>query len=437
MPTSTVAFGGPPPNRSRSRASHAPHHRRFARTLAAVAVTSLGLLPLGCFELHNGESKTSEDIDKVEPIATQTGSFTASMKADGPVVTVQVKAHCSLVEQQTVKITTHYERVLDDGVAPFLTALGLIGSLPLTGGVAMLADAPNVYSSDPHSRTYNSTGQETVIGVGVALTVVGVGMVSIPIVNAIRAAGTKDEDTTTTRQGRTLRGDAECDGTIALQARTVTGKSASGQVFTLGSTDAEGRMSTNLKQVLGQPGIFGNVAPPVSLGVHVDTQYVGEIDTAEIVQSLAADKEKQDETTWATANVRGCAEGKNEQACVAVRQYLQLFPQGHHAKEAADLISKITAATPPVAVDPSGDVLQQAINSASNASANASQKVLDAAALAQQKALLKAQEDAQKAGRQACQIECARVCEAPLQTGKGTQQGAANCKQSCISQVCP
>lgn len=409
----------------------------MTRTLAGAAVVALGLLPLGCFELHNGESKTSEDIEKTEPIATQSGSFTASMKADGPVVTVQVKAHCSLVEQQTVKITTHYERTLDDGVVPFLTALGLIGSLPLTGGVAMLADAPNVYTSDPHSRTYNSTGQETVIGVGVALTVVGVGMVSIPIVNAIRAAGTKDEDTTTTRQGRTLRGDAECDGSLALQARTVTGKSSSGQVFTLGSTDAEGRMSTNLKQVLGQPGIFGNVAPPVSLGIYVDTQYVGEIDTAEIVQGLAADKEKQDETTWATANVRGCAEGKNEQACAAVRQYLQLFPNGHHAKEAADLVSKISAATPPVAVDPSGDVLQQAINSASNASATASQKVLDAAALAQQKALLKAQEDAQKAGRQACQVECARVCEAPLQTGKGTAKGAADCKQSCISQVCP
>lgn len=409
----------------------------FARVLAAASCAALALLPLGCFEIHNGESKTSEDIEKTEPIATQNGSFTATMKADGAVVTVQVKAHCSLVEQQTVKITTHYDKVLDDGVAPFLTALGLIGSLPLTGGVAMLADAPSVYSSDPHSRLYNSTGQETVIGVGVALTVVGVGMVSIPIVNAIRAAGSKDEDTTTTRQGKTIRSDAPCDGMIALQARTVTGKSAMGQVFTLGSTDAEGRMSTNLKQVLGQPGIFGNAAPPVSLGIYVDTQYVGEIDTAEIVQGLAADKEKQDETMWATVNAASCAELKTEQACAQVRQYLGLFPQGHHAKQAADLVAKIAATAPPVAVDTSGNVLQQAIDSASNASATASQKVLDAAALAQQKALLKAQEDAQKAGRQACQTECARVCEAPLAQGKTTPKAAADCKSSCISQVCP
>lgn len=412
--------------------------RRLPRALAIAALAPLAALPLGCFEIHNGESKTSEDVEKTEPIATQTGSFTASMKADGPVVNVQVKAHCSLVEQQTVKITTHYDKVLDDGVAPFLTALGLIGSLPLTGGVAMLADAPNVYSSDPHSRTYNATGQETVIGVGVALSVVGVGMVSIPIVNAIRAAGTKDEDTTTTRQGKTIRGDAPCDGTVALQARTVTGKSASGQVFTLGSTDAEGRMSTNLKQVLGQPGIFGNAAPPVSLGIYVDTQYVGEVDTAEVVQGLAADKEKQDDTMWSTADATICADQHTEQACAGVRKYMQLFPQGHHMKQAQELVAKITGATPTVAVDPnSANVLTDAINAASNASATASQKVLDAAAIAQQKALLKAQEDAQKAGKQACQIECARVCEAPVATGKGTPKAAADCKASCISQVCP
>ena len=131
----------PNPRSSRLPGARAPK-RRLARVLAVAALAPLAAMPLGCFEIHNGESKTSEDVEKTEPIATQTGSFTATMKADGSVVNVQVKAHCALVEQQTVKITTHYDKVLDDGVAPFLTALGLIGSLPLTGGVAMLADAP-------------------------------------------------------------------------------------------------------------------------------------------------------------------------------------------------------------------------------------------------------------------------------------------------------
>lgn len=392
----------------------------------------------GCFEIHHGQSKTAESIEKTEPIATPSGSFTASMKTDGSVVSVTVKSHCTLVEQQTVKITTSYDKVLDEGAANFLTALGLIGSLPITGGVVLLADSPNVYDNDPHARLYNPTGKATVIGAGVALTVIGVGMIILPITNAIHAAGSEDETTTTTRQGRTLRADAPCEGAVAVPARTVVGKSAQGQTITIGTTDAEGHMTMNLKQVLGQPNIFGGGPVPISLGVYVDNQYVGEVQTGDVMQEILRERSQQDESTWKDADPSACAAQHTEQVCQRVRQYLQLFPQGAHAREAQEMISKLTGGGPGVVIaqNPNANVLDNAVASAQAASAKAAQKILDAAQAAQQKALLKAQDDAQRAGKVACQEECKRVCEAPLKTG-GSPKDAGECRTSCIQEACP
>jgi hypothetical protein len=68
-----------------------------------------------------------------------------------------------------------------------------IGAIPAGFGIAMLADAWNVYESDRRSRLYNPSGPAAAIGGGIALTIVGAAMMSVPLVDSIRALGTEEE----------------------------------------------------------------------------------------------------------------------------------------------------------------------------------------------------------------------------------------------------
>jgi hypothetical protein len=305
----------------------------------------------------------------------------------------------------------------------------------------LLADSPNVYQSDPHSRLYNPTGKDTVIAAGIALVVAGVGTLILPIGNAIHAAGSDEETSTTTRQGKTIRADSPCDATVALPAHSVVAKGAGGQSVAIGATDGSGRMSASLKEIFARPGVFGNAPIPVSMGIYVDNQFVGEVQTGDIMREVEKERAAQDEATWNAANPDVCAREHTDQACIRVRQYRDLVVAGQipgaHASAAEDLISKATPATVAAGGAAGTSLVQSAVQQAQAASASAAQKVIEAADAAQKKALLKAQDDAQRAGKAACEATCKQVCESAIKTGKETPQDAATCKTTCVQEACP
>ena len=395
----------------------------------------------GCFDTHHGKAKTAENIERTEEVATPSGTYTSTMKAEGSAIAVTVNARCAVVEQQTVKITTKYAKNLDDGASAFLTALAIIGSVPLTAGVVLLADSPNVYQADPHSRLYNPTGKDTVIGTGIALTAAGAAAFVLPIGNGIHALGSDEETSTTTRRGKTLKSDAPCDSMVSLPAHSVVAKGPNGQSVPLGATDGSGRMSASLKEIFARPGVFGNAPLPVSMGIYVDNQFVGEIQTSDIMREVEKDRGAQDDATWNAAGSDLCAREHTEQACARVRQYRDLAMSGQvtggHAQAAGELLAKVTKDMTVAAGANGESLLQSAVQAAQAASASAAQKVIEAADAAQKKALLKAQEDAQRAGKTACEATCKQVCETPLKSGKAKPEDAATCRTTCVQEACP
>ncbi len=224
------------------------------RSLATLAIAPS--LLAGCFELHHGKANTAETIEKTDVVATPAGAFVATMKSDGNVLNVNVDAHCALVEQQTVKITTRYTKQFDDGASVFLTIAGIAGTRASSGRGSRSSPIRRT-STKPTTRIrafYNPTGKDTVIGIGIALTALGAAADALPIANAFHAVGSDEETSTTTRAGKTIKRDAPCDASVALPTHNVIAKSTNGQSIAIGATDATGHMGASLKQILRATG---------------------------------------------------------------------------------------------------------------------------------------------------------------------------------------
>lgn len=403
-------------------------HRAALTALLGLAAPAFA----GCFEISHGDTKTAENIVKVEPKVVPRNAFMAKVVLEGPKLTVSARQSCSLVEMQEVEHQSSTEKKFESGVAGGLIAMGALGSIPLTGGIIMLADAPKVFSSSHDSRTYNPSGKGAAIAVGTLLTVVGTVSISVPIVNAGRVAGRETTTTTERREGKTLRSGVACEGTPPTSV-AVTAQ-APGLAASLGQTDQQGNLTVDLKVALAS--WFQQPVPPVSAGIYVNNQFVSEVNVAELARLIHAEREQQDDLTFSQAEPQACASQKNEAACAKIRAYVASFPAGKHIEEAQRLIGAFTPQAPVVAVSTVADTLARAVAAAQAAENVAANKVREKAQKDQQKALLKSEEDAAKAGKAACEATCRKECEGdkktPLRPAESTE-----CRTTCIEEVCP
>ena len=409
---------------------------RAARLLpAAWLAAALLAASTGCVDVSHGEPKTAEVIVKTDPKVVSRGFVRAKVALDGASLDVDARPTCDLVEVADVEHRTTVDNRMDKGMPGALAAVGVIGGLPLTGGIVMIADSPHVYGRNTNSRTYNPAGRSSELVGGVLLALAGTVTVAVPIVNAARAAGGTTTTTHEPRDGRTLRADVACDGSAATQSFAVTARAASGENATLGTTDARGHLRADLEIALASWLI--EPAPPVSAGIFVNGQLAGDVDLTQTVQAFLEHRAKQDESAWSRADAQGCVQQKSESGCAGVKSYLQALPQGRHASEAKTLLGKFLPKPPVVAADDAKDLVARAIASAQSASNLASNKVREKAETDQQKALLKAEDDARRAGKQACQETCKKVCEEPLATNPKTSPvSTQECKTTCVAEAC-
>ncbi|HTJ85411.1 MAG TPA: hypothetical protein VL400_27020 [Polyangiaceae bacterium] len=393
------------------------------------ATLSLGVVlaatATGCAEIHRNQISTADEVVDATPKIVASPDFDADLKQTSSVLTVRVRPKCSLVEEERVETTTTYEQDVDDGDQVWMTFLGVGGTLPLAGGVALLADSPNVYDSNPNSRTYNSTGQDAAIGLGTLLTLTGTAMIIPPMVNAFRGVGDDHETTTSTRQGKVLKPVVACDGRESPMGYSITGRTQAGATVSLGAVSPPGYETTiDLGQVLG-PGFFQTMPPPVTLAVWVNQKFVGEVDLRDITQAALARQNEADELAWRSAEPDACGKQRTDAACAGVSRYLAALPSGRHAVEAQQLLQRLTPSTPVVAVDPNLGKLDRARQAAADAQQLAIDKAQQAADLEAQKAAIKAQEEVEKARKKACEDACVRECAKDVE-----------CRTSCVREIC-
>jgi len=383
-------------------------------------IALLVISAVGCVDVNKSQLRTEENVIRRTPKVVTSPRFAADLKVQDGILKINVNASCSSVEEETVEIETVSDLTLDGDDRGWVSALSIAGGVPLTTGTIMLADAPSVYDSGTNSRLYNQTGQDAVIGVGVTLCAIGLAAVMPPLVNAFRAVGTSSETTTTTRQGAILKEGVPCRGSEGLMSYTVVAKFASGQVVSLGSATARDEFNVDLRTALG-PTLLAANPPPASVAIWINEKFQVEMPTADLLDAARRTQGDQDEAAWRAAEPAACQ--KLATACAGVQSYVARFPNGRHVEEARRLLApRSGAGGAVVAVDPTGPKLSKAVEAAAKSMSTAVDKLNKQAdadfAKAQAKAALEA--------KQACQTECAKVCEKDMA-----------CRATCIAAVCP
>jgi hypothetical protein len=368
------------------------------------------LLQAGCADLNRTRPETAEEILSRHRTTVAAGEPAAEAKLDGFQLEVQAHQRCNLVEMQEVERTTVYEEDMDDGDTVLYGTLAGVGAVPLGVGIALLADAPNVYGSDPNSRQYNYLGPEYPIIFGAILGAIGATMVTISTVNGIRALGTDEETTITTRTGPVLQRNVPCEDGGPAVGRTVSARWPGGSAA-VGSTDQQGRLSVDLTRVLPLQ-LFQRPEPPAVLELWMGQQRLGEIEATELGRAVLR---FHDDRAWEAAKPAACAQAQTAPACAGVQLYLQTFPQGLHAAEAERLLAFLTGKPLQVAGHSEDPRLQQSIAEAKQAASEVTER------LRQQ-----AEQRAKTEARNACRAACRRAC-----------QRDASCRSACAKEACP
>lgn len=383
---------------------------RLAGTCLAVLAVS------ACVDIQKSQLKTEENIIDRKPKVVNSPRFAADVQIKGSILRVVVTPQCSIVEEETVERTEVSDKTVNGDARAWMTALSIAGALPLMGGTAMLADAPNVYSSDLNGREYNETGQEVVIGLGTALAALGLACVLPPMVNALRAVGSTETKTTAQRLGPVVQERVPCNG-VVMPTYSVVARFSTGHAVPLGGAQPNNEFDVDLRQALGST-ILGMSPQPSKVAIWINDKFQGELPTDAILDAARSDRDTQDEAAWKAAEPSACE--RSPASCTGVQSYLNRFPNGKHAEDARKLLQPRTNT---VATGPASEGrLNKAVDSAVKAMNDATKKASDDATKTFDAALERAEKDAKKV----CERECAKACEKDLV-----------CRDACIVQVCP
>jgi hypothetical protein len=373
------------------------------QSLLSCGALGLAILSLGCAEMTYGARTMVDETvlstrHQVQPSATPRATLTQT----GTVIRVTATQVCDLVEVKEIRRTFEQD-VENQALIPELALLS-VGAVPAGLGVIFLVDSPNVYDNDRNARLYNASGKSGAIAAGVVFLAWGVAMMAVPIVDFVRAAGSKEDEETRTEDGQVLRRDVPCEtGVSPASARTVSGR-VPGDFFSLGRTDASGVFEADLASAVPSR-VFLSPSPPTGMEVLVDNALVGKVSLEGIREMHLKERQRYDTALWSNVDVITCRRGSPDaSACNAVRSYLETFPDGEHAEEARRLL------------DPNArsSSVQVAAAPEDIAKAEADRKKAAAAA-----------EAARKAAIEACRKKCETSCKKE-----------ATCSKICVEEAC-
>jgi hypothetical protein len=366
--------------------------------LRALPFILIAAAPLGCATMSRGEATTEDKLLRIERSVQPGSEVAGEVKQDGHVLLVQTRHRCDLLEVKKIHRTKRYE-LKNEVFAPQMVLLG-IGAVPAGFGIAMLADADNVYPSDRRSRLYNSSGPTAAIGGGIALTIVGAAMMSVPIVDSIRALGTEEEEEDVTEPGPPLQRDVPCRDQQGFPSSRMVALRAAGRQIAVGATYSNTGQATIDLATSPTAELIELAGRPSLLDVVVGATTLGQV----LVDPILRERAAREDQAWQALDRSLCRQAPNPVNCQNVSQFLAEFPNGAHEAEARKLLDPNR--------QPAG--AQVAVSPEDIAKAEAARKAADAAI-----------PEAQKAGAEACRKKCEALCKKESQ-----------CAQICKEEGC-
>jgi hypothetical protein len=364
---------------------------------ALLATFALGTLCGGCAEVQYGSTTTHDQVLHTGERLVRGQGIVARAWQDRTELRVQAAFRCDLVEWNQIRRTTVEEA--DSDLTSDYVLLGL-SAVPLGVGVALLADSGNVYDADRNARLYNQAGPTGAIAGGVILAAAGAVLAAVPVVDMVRASGSKEEESMVEERGRTLRADLSCSSAEPAAAigvlGVIPGEAPSHQKlqFRLGVTDPAGRLTVDLADVLPSETLH-QAGQPRSMQVVVGGRVIGLVDLVPVLLAMADRDRVAEDELWRQAGADACRQQPSEESCAGVRAYLLNLPHGRYAAEAEELL-KVPPKKAVIAVEPGQGPPRPAID------------------------------EARKAVKRQCEQSCTRSCKKK-----------ADCVTACIAEICP
>lgn len=247
--------------------------------VALVAASLLGG-SMGCSEIRLKTVDTQERVLSSRREVVPAAAVNARARMDGTTLLLEAVQGCKVVERQEVEVVE--ERGADEDLIEEFIVLG-IALVPLSTGVVLLADAPNVYEDDRNQRTYNPIGKDGAYVAGTVLTGLGGLLALVPIIELLRVASAGDTvKSVTTRDGEPMAEGVACDGPPNPIRTSVSLRIGGANLATPG-TDRDGLMRLDLARAL-PPEL---VRRAVVIQVIVGEQVVAEIDPRPIAEAQA------------------------------------------------------------------------------------------------------------------------------------------------------
>ena len=287
----------------------------------------------GCATIGQGPPRvTSVRIATTRQEHPRKEGTTATAVLTGSRLVVHAMQVCDIREEYTNGETRISERV---NKTPVLDYALLGAGIAFTGaGIATVADANHVYSSDKTSRNYNPVGPNNAQAIGYGLTAVGVALMVVPVVDALRAQGETRELVKVDEPGDVVESGAPCKHSPRASAAVsiVRDRQTSGQYsdsLSIGTTDAAGFLKVDLEPI---------IPPSVPWADSKYTVVIGSEKAAQLdLRPLVSIREGR---AWSALDPSKCANPATSTACEPVVEFLKQYEFGPHTAEAQSLLDE-------------------------------------------------------------------------------------------------